>query len=157
MRPSILDPLFVPITSFAGIGTKTAALIARAIGREDGDEARSVDLILLPPHRLIDRRNQPGVAFAHEHMIVTLKLIVDRHQPSPRGRPNVPYRVLAHDDTGQITLTFFHARQQWLEKSLPIGETVLVSGKVEWFNAPPTLLRPHRLALDTAREFLPII
>jgi ATP-dependent DNA helicase RecG len=157
MRPSILDPLFVPVTSYAGIGPKTATLIARAIGRESADEARSVDLILLPPHRLIDRRNQPGVAFAPEHMIVTLKLHVDRHQPSPRGRPNVPYRVLAHDDTGQITLTFFHARQQWLEKSLPIGETVLVSGKVEWFNGRPSMVHPDRMALESDLENFPMI
>lgn len=157
MRPNILDPLFVPLTSYSGIGPKTAALVARAMGRESAEEARSVDLLLLPPHRLIDRRNQPGVAFATENAIVTLKLHVDRHHPSPRGRPNVPYRVFAHDDTGEIALTFFHARQQWLEKSLPIGETVLVSGRVEWFNGRPSMVHPDRMALESEAASFPMI
>ena len=157
MRPSILDPLFVPLTSLSGIGPKIAALIARVVGRESDEEVRSVDLLLLPPHQLIDRRNQPGVAFAPEHSIVTLKLRVDRHQPSPRGRPNVPYRVQAHDETGEITLTFFHARQQWLEKTLPIGETVLVSGKVEWFRGQPSMVHPDRMALEGDLENFPMI
>ncbi len=157
MRPNILDPLFVPLTSFSGIGPKTVTLVARAMGRDDADEVRSVDLLLLPPYRLIDRRHQPGVAFATENTIVTLKLHVDRHQPAPPGRSNAPYRVLAHDDTGQIALTFFHARQQWLEKALPIGETVLVSGKVEWFNGRPSMVHPDRMALESDAEGFPMI
>ena len=157
MRPNLLDPLFVPITSFAGVGPKTGALIARVLGREDVDDTRSVDLLLLAPHRLIDRRNQPGVAFAQENGIVTLKLHVDRHQPSPRGKGNVPYRVFAHDDTGEIALTFFHARQNWLEKALPVGEMVLVSGKVDWFNGRASMVHPDRMALASQEDAFPLI
>ena len=157
MRPNVLDPLFIPLTSYTGIGEKTATLIARAMGREPGDESRAVDLLLMPPHRLIDRRHQPGVAHATENTIATFKLHVDKHLPSPRGRQNVPYRVLAHDETGQMTLTFFHARQQWLEKALPIGETVLVSGKVEWYNGKPSMVHPDRMALEADAENFPMI
>ena len=157
MRPNLLDPLFVPVTSFSGIGEKTAALIARAIGRDPADDTRAVDLIVLPPSRLIDRRNQPGVAFAPEHAIVTLKLVVDRHQPAPRGKRNVPYRVRAHDDTGDIALTFFHARQNWLERALPVGETVLVSGKVDWFNGKASMVHPDRMALEKDAAAFPLV
>ena len=31
MRPSLLDPLFAPLTSLAGIGAKVAALIERVL------------------------------------------------------------------------------------------------------------------------------
>lgn len=157
MRPNLLDPLFVPVTSFSGIGEKTAALIARAIGRDPAEDTRAVDLIVLPPSRLIDRRNQPGVAFAPEHAIVTLKLVVDRHQPAPSGKRNVPYRVLAHDDTGDIALTFFHARQNWLERALPVGETVLVSGKVDWFNGKASMVHPDRMALEKDAAAFPLV
>ncbi|MEX3008940.1 ATP-dependent DNA helicase RecG [Hoeflea sp. TYP-13] len=157
MRPNLLDPLFVPITSFTGIGPKIAALIAKALGRESADDTRAVDLLLLPPHRLIDRRNQPGVAYSPEHAIVTLKLHVDRHQPSPRGKGNVPYRVFAHDETGDIALTFFHARQSWLERSLPVGETVLVSGKVDWFNGRASMVHPDRMALAEDIDNFPLV
>ena len=157
MRPSILDPMFVPITGFSGIGAKTATLIARAIGRESGDETRSVDLLFLPPFRLIDRRNRPGIAFAQEQAIVTLNLHVDQHQPAPPGRSNTPYRVHAHDDTGEIALTFFHANRQWLEKALPVGEAVLVSGKVEWFNGRASMVHPDRIALARDPDPFPMI
>ncbi|WP_136657366.1 ATP-dependent DNA helicase RecG [Nitratireductor sp. XY-223] len=157
MRPSLLDPLFAPITSFSGIGPKIAALIARAIGRENADETRAVDLILQPPHRIIDRRNQPGIAHSPEHSIVTLKLHVDRHLPPPRGKSNVPYRVFAHDETDEIALTFFHARQNWLEKALPVGETVLVSGKVEWFNGRASMVHPDHMALEKDAGAFPLV
>ena len=157
MRPSILDPLFVPIISFAGIGPKIAALIARALGRENADDTRAIDLLLMAPHRLIDRRNQPGVAHATEHSIVTLKLFVDRHQPSPNARSNAPYRVFAYDETGEIALTFFHARKSWLEHALPVGETVLVSGKVDWFNGRASMVHPDRMALAEDIENFPMI
>jgi len=157
MRPNILDPLFVPVTGFTGIGSKTAALIARAIGRDNGDETRSVDLLFLSPHRLIDRRNRPGIALAQEQEIVTLTLHVDRHQPPPPGRSNVPYRVHAHDETGEIALTFFHANRQWLERSLPVDETVLASGRVEWFNGRASMVHPDHIALASDPDPFPMI
>jgi ATP-dependent DNA helicase RecG len=157
MRPSLLDPLFVPITSLAGIGPKTGVLISRVLGRDDAEETRAVDLLFLVPHRLIDRRNRPGVAFAAEHAVVTLELLVDRHQPSPGGRRNAPYRVYAHDETGEIALTFFHARQNWLEKVLPVGETVLVSGKVDWFNGRASMVHPDHMALASDADGFPLI
>ena len=74
-----------------------------------------------------------------------------RHQPSPRGRPNVPYRVFAFDETGEMSLTFFHAHRQWLEKVLPEGERVLVSGRMEWFNGRPSMVHPdHIVPLEEA-------
>jgi ATP-dependent DNA helicase RecG len=57
-----------------------------------------------------------------------------------------PHRVIAHDDTGEIILTFFHAQLPWLEKMLPEGETVIVSGKVEWFNGRASMIHPDYIA-----------
>jgi len=157
MRPAELDPLFVPITAYSGIGPKIADLIARALYRESGDDTRAVDLILLPPHRLIDRRNRPGVSFAQEGEIVTLSLHIDRHMPAPPGRKNVPYRVLAHDETGEIALTFFNARSNWLDKQLPVGENVLVSGRMEWFNGRASMVHPDRMAREGGDDPFPMV
>ena len=148
MRPTELDPLFAPVASTPGIGPKLADLIARVVGRDGAEETRLVDLLLLAPHSVIDRSRQPGIALAPEGTIVTLKLTVDRHQPSPRGKPNVPYRVFAFDETGEIALTFFRAKAVWLEKALPVGETVLVSGKVDWFNGRASMIHPDHMARE---------
>ena len=158
MRPSLLDPLFAPITTLEGVGPKVADLIGKVVPADLGDRAARVgDLPFVLPHSVIDRRSRPGIAHAAEGAIVTLDLRIDRHQPSPRGRPNVPYRVFAHDDTGEIALTFFHARQAWLENALPVGEHVTVSGRMEWFNGRPSMVHPDYMALEGAAEGLPLV
>jgi ATP-dependent DNA helicase RecG len=158
MRPSLLDPLFAAATTIDGIGPKVAALLANVVPSDTtGREVRVGDLLFCLPHSLIDRRGRYEITTAPDGAIVTLTVRVDRHQPSPRGRSNVPYRVFAHDETGELGLTFFHAKQAWLEKLLPVGETVLVSGRMEWFNGRPSMVHPdHVVPIEKADE-LPLV
>ncbi|MER9434163.1 ATP-dependent DNA helicase RecG [Mesorhizobium sp. M0618] len=158
MRPSILDPLFVPITSLAGVGPKVGALIEKVVPADLGDRpARAGDLLFVLPHTVIDRRSRPGIAGSAEGQIVTLEVRIDRHQPPPRGNRSVPYRVFAHDDTGEIALTFFHAHASYLEKAMPEGEHVVVSGRMEWFNGRPSMVHPDHIALASEAENLPLV
>ncbi|RUW98271.1 DEAD/DEAH box helicase, partial [Mesorhizobium sp. M8A.F.Ca.ET.023.01.1.1] len=158
MRPSILDPLFVPITSLAGVGPKVGTLIEKVVAADLGDRAaRAGDLLFVLPPTVIDRRNRPGIALAAEGAIVTLELRIDRHQQPPRGNKSVPYRVYAHDDTGEIGLTFFHAHAAYLEKAMPVGEHVVVSGRMEWFNGRPTMVHPDHIALANEAQNLPLV
>ena len=82
---------------------------------------------------------------------------IDRHQPPPRGNRSVPYRVYAHDDTGEIALTFFHAHAAYLEKAMPVGEHVVVSGRMEWFNGRPTMVHPDHIAPLGDADSLPLV
>ncbi|MCY0146904.1 ATP-dependent DNA helicase RecG [Hoeflea sp. G2-23] len=157
MRPLDLDPLFKPVSSLPGIGPKLAEALARVTGRDGPDDTRALDLLLLPPHGLIDRAMRSGITESPEGVIATLKVRVDRHQPSPPGRRSAPYRVYVHDETGELALTFFHAKQAWLEKLLPVGETVLVSGKVEWFNGRPSMVHPDHIVGEADAASLPLI
>ncbi|RCS24550.1 ATP-dependent DNA helicase RecG [Phyllobacterium salinisoli] len=158
MRPSLLDPFFASARSLSGIGPKVAALLAKLLGTDaPGAEPRVGQLLFLPPHSVIDRRNRPGIAFAQEGAIVTLEVRVDRHQPAPRGRGNVPHRVFAHDDTGEIALVFFHAQQPWLEKMMPEGETIIVSGRMEWFNGRASMVHPDHITSVADAASLPLV
>lgn len=158
MRPTLLDPLFAPVTALDGVGAKLADLLANiAPGDAAGRELRVGDLLFLLPHSLIDRRNRPGIANAQEGAIVTLDLTVGRHHPSPPGRRNVPYRVFAFDETGEIALTFFHARTPWIEKILPEGEKVLVSGRMEWFNGRASMVHPDFVVPEADAHTLPML
>ncbi|MGN6548901.1 MAG: ATP-dependent DNA helicase RecG [Pararhizobium sp.] len=157
MRPIALEPLFKPVSTLSGVGPKVAALFARLTGREGADETRIVDLLFLPPHALIDRRRQPGIAHAPNGAIVTLTVRVDRHQPAPRSRGNGPYRVFVQDETGEMALTFFHSKAAWLEKQLPVGETVIVSGRAEWFNGRPSMVHPDHVVSLAERQNLPLV
>jgi ATP-dependent DNA helicase RecG len=157
MRPSLLDPLFASLSSLPGIGAKMGELYARLLGRESIEDCRIIDLIFHAPSAVIDRRKQPGIAYAPQGSIVTVTARVDRHQPPPRGNANVPYRVFLQDDTGEMTLVFFRAKGNWLEKSLPIDETVMVSGKVDWFNGRVSMVHPDHVARLSEGQSLPLI
>ena len=158
MRPDILNPLFSSVTTLAGIGPKLAVALNRLVGSGEPDDVpRVVDLLFHLPVGVIDRRNQPGIALAPEGAIVTLKVRIDRHQKPPRGNRRIPYRVFAHDESGEIGLVFFHAKAAWLEKLLPVGETMLVSGRVEWFNGRPTMVHPDHIVSEANAADLPLV
>ena len=156
MRPALLDPLFAPLNSLPGIGPKAGELYARLLGRESIDDCRVIDLVFHAPHSLIDRRHQPGIARAPQGVIVTITGRVDRHQPPP-PRTSQPYRVFLHDDTGELALTFFRVKGNWLEKALPVDETVTVSGKVDWFNGRPSMVHPDYMVRASEAENLPLV
>ncbi|MEX2318206.1 MAG: ATP-dependent DNA helicase RecG, partial [Bauldia sp.] len=156
MRPAILNPVFRPVTSLTGIGPKLGVTLARLLGTGE-EEPRVVDLLFHLPVSIIDRSKQPGIAASSEGQIVTLKVRVDRHQPPPRGNKRIPYRVYCHDDTGEVALTFFHAKGDWLEKTLPIGATRFVSGRMEWFNGRPAMVHPDHIVSEADIESLPLI
>ncbi len=157
MRPAILDPLFSPVSSLPGVGPKVADLIARVTGREDADDCRVIDLLFHPPASIVDRRNKPGIAFAPQGAIVTIEGRVDRHQPPPPGKSSMPYRVFLHDETGELALTFFRVKGNWLEKTLSVDETVMVSGKVDWFNGRPSMVHPDFMVKASEAETLPLV
>ncbi|MDQ0320413.1 ATP-dependent DNA helicase RecG [Pararhizobium capsulatum DSM 1112] len=157
MRPLLLDPLFAPLDTLSGIGPKAGELYARLLGRESIDDCRVIDLVFHAPYSLIDRREQPGIARAPQGATVTIKARVDRHQPPPPGRSNQPYRVFLHDETGELALTFFRAKGNWLERALPVDETVIVSGKVDWFNGRPSMVHPDYMVREADAANLPLV
>ncbi len=158
MRPDILNPLFAPVSTLEGVGPKLEKAMTRLFrGSEQGDVARIRDLLFHLPHSIIDRRRQPGIAKSPEGVIVTLKVHVDRHQPSPRGNRRVPYRVFVHDETGELALVFFSAHSDYLAKALPVGETRYVSGKVEWFNGRPNMVHPDHIVDEEGFAELPLV
>jgi len=157
MRPTILDPLFSPVSGLPGVGPKISELFVKLLGRESPEDCRVIDLLFHAPYSLIDRRNQPGIARAPQGAIVTITARVDRHQAPPRGNRNAPYRVFLHDETGELSLVFFRGQAAWLEKQLPIDEDVTVSGKVDWFNGRASMVHPDYIVKASDAENLPLV
>ena len=115
MRPEILFPLFRPVTALAGIGPKLARAVETLAG------SKVVNLLWHLPGGLVDRRHSPPIAEAREGEIATLTIKVERHRKPPN--PRLPYKVIASDASGRMALVFFHAREDYLQKLLPVGET----------------------------------
>lgn len=158
MRPELLNPLFVPVSNLEGIGPKLTKILTRLFhGNENAEPARIADLLFHIPHSVIDRRNQPGIANAQEGVVSTFKVIIDSHNAPPRGNRRIPYRINVHDETGEMALVFFRGQSDWLSKSIPIGETRYVSGKVEWFNGKPNMVHPDHMVSEEGFAKLPLL
>lgn len=149
MRPSILNPLFADVTVLTGVGPKIAALIGRVAG------SRVVDLMLTPPISVIDRSSRPKILEAQLGQLATFELTIDRHDPPPKGR-RLPYKVICSDDTGFVTLVFFHGRPDYLQKALPEGKKRLVSGKIEDFKGGLQITHPDYIADPDKPEEMPV-
>lgn len=156
-RPEALEPLFRSLHTVKGVGDKLAALLTRFFGAPDGQEAIVLDVLMHMPSGVVDRRRQVGIAEAYLNQIVTLKLHIDRHQPPPRGKPHIPHRVFAHDDTGDIQLVFFRAQGGWVEKSLPVGEERYVSGQIGFFNGEKQITHPDYVVEADKFATLPLV
>jgi ATP-dependent DNA helicase RecG len=155
MRPSLLDPLFASLTSLSGVGPKLAALYARLL---DHEAPRVIDLLFHLPSGTIDRRARPKLNEVQPGQIVTVAVTVEKHRPSPRNRPRVPYRIVTSDGTGPtLTLTYFNARQDYLEKLLPEGEQRYVSGTAEFYDGMLQMVHPDRVVDEKGFADLPLV
>jgi ATP-dependent DNA helicase RecG len=155
MRPTLLDPLFAALTALPGIGPKLERLYRRLLGRED--EPRIVDLLFHLPTSAIDRRARPKLREVEPGAVVTVKVTVDRHRPAPPGRDRAPHLIYASDETGDLIITYFRARKEYLEKLFPVGETRYVSGTTAFYDGMLQMVHPDRVVDEKGLAALPMI
>jgi ATP-dependent DNA helicase RecG len=131
------------VTGLPGIGPRLAKLVEKVAG------PRIVDLLWLLPTGMIDRRHAPKLQDAEPGAIVTLRVKVGEHQP--RRNKRQPYRIVCSDETGSLLLVFFHAKDDYLKRTLPTGETRIVSGKLERYGERLQMVHPDHIG--TEEEF----
>lgn len=143
MRPALLNPLFAPVTSLSGVGPKQDKLLRYLLSRDE--TPRLVDLLLHLPASVIDRRARPKIRDAVPGTVVTLEVTVDRHRPTPARNSRAPHLVYASDETGDVVLTYFRAKPDYVEKLLPVGAKRYVSGTLQMFDGIPQIVHPDRV------------
>src|SRR5665811_593775 len=155
MRPDVLNRLFASLTSLPGVGPKLEQLYARLLERE---APRVVDLLFHLPAGVIDRRARPKLNEVQPGQVVTVAVTVEEHRPAPPHRPRAPYLIIASDGSGPtLTLTFFNARKDYLEKLLPVGETRYVSGTAEFYEGMLQMVHPDRVVDEQGFASLPLV
>jgi ATP-dependent DNA helicase RecG len=137
VRPDILNPLFAPITSLPGIGQRLGKLVEKLAG------PLVADVVGHLPSGLIDRRHQPHLSTAEGGTVATIVVRVERHMKA--HNPRHPYKVRCSDGTGYIDLVFFNAREDYLLRALPLGETRAVSGRIDRFGSELTMVHPDHI------------
>ena len=152
MRPALLDRLFAPVTVLPGIGPQLGRLVERAAG------PLVVDLLWHLPTSLVDRRAAPPIRELNPSdwpdAVITLKVRVERHEP---GFGRRPYRVHCTDGTGTLTLVYFSARGDQLQRLLPVGAERIVSGTVDYYSGRPQMAHPDYVVMpEQAAQVKPI-
>ncbi|MGA9823800.1 MAG: ATP-dependent DNA helicase RecG [Methylocystis sp.] len=155
MRPSILDPLFGRAEALPGVGPKTAILLNRLLAKPGG-EARAVDLLFHAPINVVDRRTRPTLKDAPLDTLVLIKVRVAEHR-RPERNAKGPFKVLVEDETGDAILVFFLANTEWIERSLPIGATRWVSGRLELYDGHRQIVHPDRVVDEAGLAKLPLV
>jgi ATP-dependent DNA helicase RecG len=155
MRPSLLNRLFAPVTALAGIAEKSAKLYRKLTGRDDG--ARVVDLLFHLPSGAVDRRQQSKLRDVAPDSFVTVAIHVDSHRPAPPNRPRAPYLVYASDDTGTLTITYFSARRDQIERLLPVGSRRCVSGTIKFYDGMLQMVHPERVVDAAAFDKMALV
>ncbi len=156
MRPPLLNPLFASVSALPGIGPRLEKLYARLLSRED-DKPRIIDLLFHLPSGFVDRRNQPKLSEVVPDTVVTVAVTVEEHRPPPPNRPRAPYNIDTADDTNTLTITYFNARRDYLEKLFPEGETRYVSGTTKLYDGHLQMVHPDRVVDEAGFAKLPLI
>ena len=154
-RPSLLNPLFAAVTTLTGIGSQLEKLYRRLFDREQ--PARVIDVLFHLPTGTIDRRARPKLRDVVPDTVVTVAVTVDRHRPPPPHRPRAPYQVYTSDETGDLTLTYFNARKDYLQRLLPVGERRYVSGTVALYDHMRQMVHPDRVVAEADLAKLPLV
>lgn len=134
-RPQELFQLFAATTSLPGVGAKLASILEKRIG------SYVIDVLRHLPIGVIDRRQKPPLDAVIDGAIATFDIVVVKHDKPPRGVRR-PWRVFCQNDSGSIELVFFHARDDYVQRLLPVGERRIISGRTEIFNNRVQMAHP---------------
>ncbi|KTW02713.1 ATP-dependent DNA helicase RecG [Sphingomonas sanguinis] len=135
MRPDILNPLFAEVTSLKGVGPGLAKPLERL------RIARVVDVAFHLPTGHIDRFPRDELMMADAGRVIAIPLTIKEYRvsSSPRG----PTRVRAEDAAGNsVALVYFGGNSGWVKKLLPIGETKVVSGRLDLYGQDLQIVHP---------------
>jgi ATP-dependent DNA helicase RecG len=146
MRPSLLNPLFAPVTVLPGIANKVERLYRRLFRRDD--VPRVIDLLFHLPTGAVDRRAGPKLNEVTAGSIVTVAVEVTDYWPPPPNRPRAPFRVVTTDRTADLVIVYFSTTKAQVERLLPLGSRRHVSGTVEFYDGVPQMVHPDRVMDD---------
>ena len=133
-RPEILFPLHRSLTTLEGIGPSIEKKMKGLL------IDKPVDLLFTLPISFIKRKLVETVFMCPSGQYVIVEVSILKHQPG-RTKQSA-YKVIVQDKEVSFNLLFFHARKDYLNKILPIGEKRIISGKLELFDGFQQIVHP---------------
>ena len=120
---------------FAGMAPALHAKLAELTG------PRWVDLLFHLPTRVLDRSASLSIAQAPLGEVATMIVSVVRRPPLPPRHIKRPLAIELTDGSGSLRAIFFNPGS-WLERAFPVGQVVIISGKVESDNKGKKIIHP---------------
>lgn len=146
MRPQILYPVFAPLNTLKGVGSKTLPLMSKLCGD------KILNLLWHLPYNVIDRTYSPRLVNAQVGRTCTVKVTINEHLP-PQNK-HQPYRIVCSDGTDNLTLIFFKAYPDSLQKQLPVGSERIISGKLDAFNGSLQMNHPDYIGKPEEEDLI---
>jgi len=132
--------LLQDINRIKGIGSKTTKLFKKK------NINTIFDLLWSPPRSSMDRTNLVKISELQIGKIQTITVNVIKYN-FPRIR-NLPNRVFCEDDTGKIECIFFNSYEGYIKKILPLGSTVTISGKINYYKKKYQITNPNYISAN---------
>lgn len=146
MRPSVLNGLFLPVSSIQGIGPKLSSLIEKACGKYTSDVLFSMPSgVLYRPY--IERKKE----LVHGALATILFEVISHQKPLKRSQP---YKVKGIYDGQEAELIFFNYHEKYLVDRLRVNEKYFISGKIEFFMGKVGMLHPD--FISKTKEEIPV-
>ncbi len=144
MRPEILNPLFGETQSLKGVGKALAKPLEKL------RLIRVKDLLYHKPSYWMRRKRVEELDEADVGLTIIAEVTPADYRS---GGPRSPFRVQATDAQGNfISLTFFGRNTGWPKKLLPLGESKIISGKLERYGDELQMLHPDVLELAEEKD-----
>ncbi len=147
MRDPALYPFYADISTLPGVGPKMRGVLENLLGG-----GTILDLVFHLPKSWIDRRNRESIADAPMDEIATVTGTVDQVF-LPRGK--APARIRIRDDSGFLTLIYFRANRNWLERTFRLNSQVMASGLVQDHSGGRQMLHPDHVVNPVEDELPP--
>ena len=143
MRPELLNPLFTQVEALKGVGPGIAKALAKL------DLTRLVDLLFHLPTGAVERIRAPHASAALLGRTIIIPVTpVEVRESLGRG----PIRIYATDADGNtLTLAFFN-NPRWARSQLPIGQTKVITGRLDAYGDEWQIVHPEVLEGDKAAD-----
>ncbi len=142
LNKSNYEYLLSDLSSLKGVGIKTTNLLKKK-------KINNIfDLLWKLPKSYTDRSLSSKIKDLRigENQTIT---VVPQKYIFPRIR-NLPNKVLCGDGTGEIDCIFFNSFEGYVKKILPLGQEIIISGKIGFFRNKYQLTNPKYISEDAS-------
>ena len=140
------DFIFSEVTKLKGVGPK----LSKYLKKKRIEKIK--DIILNLPFSETDRSKIFKLNELEVGKVQSIKVLVKKLN-FPRVR-NLPNKISCEDETGKIDVVYFNSREGYLRKLFPVGEWIIISGKVSYFNKKYQITNPDYVTTIDNQDYV---